>query len=263
MSHHIVEAKDVYFQYPGQHKAVDGISFRILHGESVGIIGANGAGKSTLLLLLMGVLFPDNGEISIGEVPITKKNLGFVRQQMGMMMQDPDDQLFMATVEQDVAFGPRNMGLDETAVQMRVTTALAKAGVPHLAERSPQRLSGGEKRAVALATVLAMEPDILILDEPTSFLDPKSRRRFINLLQTFHHTKIITTHDLDMTCQLCERIIIVKGGKIMADGDAATLLTDEELLDSCGLEIPLSLQDRPIFRSRLRPENQAEKPIDG
>src|SRR4030042_143833 len=205
MSHHITEGINLHYSYPNGFKAVNGISFRIYHGESVGIIGANGAGKSTLLMLLMGILFPDEGEISIGETKVTKKTLPMIRQRLGMVFQDPDDQLFMTTVYDDVAFGPRNFKLDETEVKKRVMQSLEKTGIVHLKERAPFKFSAGEKRSTAIATVLSMNPDILILDEPPSFLDPKSRRRLINLLKSFDHTKIITSHDLDMISELCVR----------------------------------------------------------
>jgi len=248
LSHHIIEAQNIYFNYPDGHNVINGISFKILHGESVGIIGSNGAGKSTLLMLLMGLIFTEKGNISIGEVKINKKNLNIIRQRMGMLFQDPDDQLFMPTVYEDVAFGPRNFNLDEDIVKKRVIEALEKTGTFHLSDRSPCRLSSGEKRSAALASVLSMTPDILILDEPTSFLDPKSRRRLINLLNTFKHTKIITTHDLDMVYDLCERTIIIKDGKLIADDISANLLTNKKLLDSCGLEVPLSLQNCPVCK---------------
>lgn len=247
MSHHKVEVKDIYFAYPDGHQAIKGISFAIYHGESVGIIGANGAGKSTLLMLLMGVLFPSQGEVIVGDVRITKKTLPMIRQRLGMVFQDPDDQLFMTTVYEDVAFGPRNFGLDEREVEKRVTKALEQVGILHLKDRAPFKLSGGEKRAAAIASVLSIEPDVLIMDEPTSGLDPKSRRRVMNLLNGFQHTKIITSHDLDMVLELCQRVIIIKDGTTAADGPAGDILVDKQLLEECGLEMPLSLQNCPLW----------------
>jgi len=245
MSHHKLEVKKLHFSYPDGHEAVKDISFTIHHGESVGIIGANGAGKSTLLMLLMGVLFPDKGEVLVGDVHVTKKTLPMIRQRLGMVFQDPDDQLFMTTIYDDVAFGPRNYKLDEKEVESRVSRALELVGIPHLKDRAPFKLSGGEKRSAAIATVLSMQPDVLIMDEPTSALDPKSRRRVIGLLKSFEHTKIITSHDLDMVFDTCKRIIVIKEGGIVADGTTAEILTNLGLLDSCGLEIPLSLQNCP------------------
>jgi len=246
MSHHKLEVRSLHFSYPDGHEAVKNISFTIHHGESVGIIGANGAGKSTLLMLLMGVLFPNKGEVLVGDVHVTKKTLPMIRQRLGMVFQDPDDQLFMTTVYDDVAFGPRNYKLDEKEVESRVVKALELVGISHLKDRAPFKLSGGEKRSAAIASVLSMQPDVLIMDEPTAALDPKSRRRVISLLKSFEHTKIITSHDLDMVFDTCKRIIVIKEGEIAADGNTAEILSNVELLDDCGLEIPLSLQNCPI-----------------
>ncbi|PKM78229.1 MAG: cobalt ABC transporter ATP-binding protein [Firmicutes bacterium HGW-Firmicutes-15] len=246
MSHHKVEVKNLHYTYPDGHKAVNDLSFQIHHGESVGIIGANGAGKSTLLLLLMGVLFPSQGEVCVGDVHVTKKTLPNIRQRMGMVFQDPDDQLFMTTVYDDVAFGPRNYKLDEKEVEQRVLQALEMVGILHLKDRAPFKLSGGEKRSAAIASVLSMHPDILIMDEPTAALDPKSRRRVMRLLKSFEHTKIITSHDLDMVFELCDRTIVINKGEIVVDGLSSEILANAELLDTCGLEMPLGLQNCPI-----------------
>ena len=245
MSHHKVEVSNLHFSSPDGPQAIRGMSFTIFHGESVGVIGANGAGKSTLLMLLMGILFPDSGEILVGDTRLTKKTLPMIRQRLGMVFQDPDDQLFMTTVGDDVAFGPRNYQLDEAEVESRVIEALTQVGIPHLKDRAPFKLSGGEKRAAAIATVLSMRPDILIMDEPTSFLDPQSRRRVMGLLKSFEHTKIITSHDLDMVLETCRRVIVIKDGLVAADGPAGEILKNQPLLDGCGLEMPLSLQSCP------------------
>lgn len=250
MSHHKLEVKDVHYSYPDGHKAVKGMSFSIHHGESVGIIGANGAGKSTLLMLMMGVLFPSQGEICVADVHVTKKTLPMIRQRLGMVFQDPDDQLFMNTVYDDVAFGPRNYGLDENEVQKRVLSALGLVGILHLKDRAPFKLSGGEKRAAAIASVLSMQPDILIMDEPTAALDPKSRRRLMELLVSFKHTKIVTSHDLDMIYEMCARTIVIKNGEIAADGQTSEILVNAELMEACGLEIPLALQNCPACGSK-------------
>ncbi|MHB8125699.1 MAG: energy-coupling factor ABC transporter ATP-binding protein [Desulfitobacteriaceae bacterium] len=246
MSHHKLEVKDLHYSYPDGHKALNGLSFSIHHGESVGIIGANGAGKSTLLMLLMGVFFPNQGKVCVGDVSVTKKTLPMIRERLGMVFQDPDDQLFMTTVYDDVAFGPRNYKLDEKEVEIRVIQALEMVGILHLQDRAPFKLSGGEKRAAAIATVLSMQPDILIMDEPTAALDPKSRRRIMKLLKSFKHTKIITSHDLDMVFDLCERTIVIKGGEIAADGLTSEILLNSKLMDDCGLEVPLALQNCPV-----------------
>ena len=249
MSHHKVEVRNLHFSYPDGHEALKDISFTVVHGESVGIIGVNGAGKSTILMLLMGILFPDSGEVLIGDVHLTKKTLPMIRQRVGMVFQNPDDQLFMTNIYDDVAFGPRNYKLDEKEVESRVMGALELVGISELKNRAPFRLSGGEKRAASIACVLSMQPDVLIMDEPTSALDPKARRRVISLLNSFTHTKIITSHDLDLVLETCQRVIVVKNGKITADGATNEILTNSELLDSCGLELPLSIQDCPICSS--------------
>lgn len=243
MSHHIIEVNDLKYKYPNGWQALNSINFQILHGESVGIVGANGAGKSTLLMHFVGLLFPNEGEIRIGEVKITKKTLPLIRQKVGMVFQNSDDQLFMTTVYDDVAFGPRNYKLEEEEVARRVMKSLETVGIQHLKDRAPYKLSGGEKRAAAIAAVLSMDPDILVMDEPSSALDPKSRRRLITLLKKFSHTKIIATHDMDMVLELCERTIILSNGKVIADGPTNKILTNEELMEECGLERPLSLQN--------------------
>jgi len=242
VSHHKIEMKNVSFAYPNGENVLSDVSFCINHGESVGILGENGAGKSTLLLLLTGVLTAGNGEIIIGDTRLTAKTLGDIRRHLGLIFQNPDDQLFMNTIGEDVAFGPRNMGLSENEVETRVTNALGETSIPHLRSRAPYRVSGGEKRAAAVASVLSMKPDALILDEPTSALDPKARRRTIELLRGFSHTKIIASHDIDMIYELCERVIIIKDGKITEDGDTRKIVIDPFIMDENGLEIPLFMQ---------------------
>lgn len=246
MSHHIIEANDLHFTYPDGTVGLDGVTFRISHGESVALVGENGAGKSTLLLHLNGYLSAERGIVRIGDSLLTKKSLPVVRRTVGMVFQNPDDQLFMPTVFDDVAFGPLNLGLSQEEVERKVAEALKTVGVEHLSKRPPYKLSQGEKRSVSIATVLAMSPDILVMDEPTSSLDPQSRRRLIELLKTFHHSKIIATHDLDMAMDLCERTIVLHKGRIAADGLTQELFQDESLLHSCGLEKPLRLQNCPV-----------------
>jgi cobalt/nickel transport system ATP-binding protein len=246
MSHHIVEVKDLQYSYPDGTSALRGVSFRITHGETVAIIGANGAGKSTVLLHLNGCLIPEAGEVRIGDFPLTKKTLEYVRRTVGMVFQDPDDQLFMPLVYDDVAFGPLNLGLPPEEVNARVMEALSVVGATHLKDRPPYRLSGGEKRSVAIASVLSMSPSILVMDEPTSNLDPRARRQLIGLLQSFDHTIVVATHDLDMVLDLCSRTIVMKDGQVATDGSTADILYNEELLQSCCLEKPLRLQGCPI-----------------
>lgn len=242
MSHHLIEAENLSYTYPDGTPALDGISFRITHGESVAIVGANGAGKSTLLLHLSGCLLASGGQLRIGDFMVTSRTLDEVRRSVGMVFQDPDDQLFMPTVFDDVAFAPRNLGLTETEVAERVESALSLVNMVHLRERPPYKLSAGEKRAVAIATILSIRPDILVMDEPAANLDPRNRRALINLLRTFDHTKIIATHDLDMALDVCARTIIIHKGSIAADGATSEILSNAERLEECSLERPLSMQ---------------------
>lgn len=252
MSHHLLEVKDLEYIYPDGHPALKGVSFRITHGEAVGVIGANGAGKSTLLLHLAGVLFPTRGTIRVGDWPVVKETLPQIRRSVGMIFQDPDDQLFMPTVGQDVAFGPLNLGLPVAEVEERVNQALETVGALHLKERPPYKLSGGEKKTAAIATVLAMTPDILVLDEPSAALDPASRRKIIMLLAGFDHTKIIATHDLDLILDLCARTIVLSEGRVLADGPTIEIFNDEELLNRSHLEKPFRMQGCPVCDRKFR-----------
>ena len=249
MSHHLVIADRLHFRYPDGTPALAGASFRIVHGESVGIVGPNGAGKSTLLMHLNGTLLPESGEVRIGEELLTADRVPDVRRRVGMIFQDPDDQLFMPTVQDDVAFGPLNMGLPPAEVEGRVAAALRRVGIEDLAGRTPHRLSGGEKRRAAIASVLAMSPEVLVLDEPSAGLDPHGRRALIGLLREFTHTKIVATHDLDLVLDLCERTIVLDHGTVRADGKTREIFADEALLASCRLEKPLSMQGCPVCGS--------------
>lgn len=242
MSHHYLELADVTFRYPDGTRALNGVSFRITHGESVGIVGANGSGKSTLLMHLNGYLMPTSGTVTIGDVLLGRGTAAEIRKRVGLVFQNPDDQLFMPTVFDDVAFGPLNLGLDEDAVRRRVDEALDKVNGFALRDKPPHRLSGGQKSAVAIASVLAMEPDILVMDEPAANLDPKARRSLIRLLRTFSHTKIVASHDLDLILDVCSRCIVIKDGAVAADGPVDRVLSDKCLLEENRLELPLSLQ---------------------
>jgi cobalt/nickel transport system ATP-binding protein len=246
MSHHIVEVRNLRHVYPDGTAALRDVSFRITHGESVAIIGANGAGKSTLLQHLNGYLAATSGEIRIGDFALSKGTLPEVRRTVGMVFQDPDDQLFMPTVYEDVAFGPLNLGVSGGDLRNCVTAALERVGAGHLAQKAPYHLSGGEKKRVAIATVLAMSPDILVMDEPTSGLDPCARRQLLRLLKEFHHTRIFTSHDLDMVLELCPRTIVLKDGEVRADGPTLDIFRDDALLAECRLEKPLSMQGCPV-----------------
>ncbi len=242
MSHHIVEFQDVHFSYPDGTAALNGLSFRISHGESVGIVGANGAGKSTLLMHMNGYLLPAKGIINIGDSRLDNRTRQEIRKKVGLVFQNPDDQLFMPTVYEDVAFGPLNMGMSPELVGESVDQALATVGCTPLKDKPPHHLSSGQKSAVAIAAVIAMHPDILVMDEPASNLDPKSRRKLINLLNCFEHTKIIASHDLDLILDVCRRCLLIRKGRIAADGPTEALLSDRVLLEENNLELPLSLQ---------------------
>ena len=246
MSHHIVEAKNLYCRYPDGHQALEDVSFRIEHGEAVTVIGANGAGKSTLMHHLNGTLVPTSGSVRVGDVPVLPSTLRDVRRTVGMVFQDADDQLFMPTVGEDVAFGPANMGLPSEDVERRVHEALETVGALHLLERPPYRLSGGEKRMVSIATVLAMQPDILVMDEPTNHLDARARRNCIALLRSFKHARIIVSHDLDMVMDVCNRIIVLNQGRLVADDTPQTIFSNAALLEECHLELPLRMQGCPV-----------------
>lgn len=240
----IIEVEQLRYAYPDGTDALRGLSFRIAPGESVALVGANGAGKSTLLLHLSGTLTAVGGEVRIGGTAVTPATVAAARARVGVVFQDPDDQLFMPTVGEDVAFGPLNMGLPPEEVERRVAEALGRVGVAHLRGRPPYRLSAGEKRAVAIATVLAMSPEVLVMDEPSSNLDPRGRRRLIDWLRSFEHTKVIATHDLELVVEVCSRVIVLDGGRLVAEGAVDALLNDEALMVSHGLERPHILRHR-------------------
>ncbi len=246
MSHHLVEVRGLDHAYPDGTAALRGVSFTLVHGESLAVVGANGAGKSTLLLHLAGVLLPTAGEVRVGEVPVSRRTLAAVRRAVGLIFQDPDDQLFMPTVREDVGFGPANLGLGPEDVAARVDAALSQVGAAHLAGRPPWKLSQGEKRRAAIAAVLSLAPDVLVMDEPSAGLDPRSRRRLVALLRGFAHTKVVATHDLDLVLDVCERTLVLAEGRVVADGPTRSVLGDAALLAASGLEPPPRL--RPCAR---------------
>lgn len=246
MSHHYLRFDDVHYIYPNGYEALKGVSFRITHGEKVALVGVNGAGKSTLLLHTDGLLMPSRGEVILGGIKLTHKTLPLIRQSVGLVFQNPDDQLFMPTVEEDVAFGPSNMGLTAEEIERRVAGALEAVGASALRHKAPYRLSGGQKKSVSIATVLAMEPSVLILDEPTANLDPRARRQTIDLIRRFRHTSLIATHDMEMVLDLCERTLVMKEGILVADDTTERIFNDSALLKACGLEQPCRLR-REIF----------------
>lgn len=235
MSHHFILFDDVHFGYTPEHEVLRGVTLRVEHGEKVALVGANGAGKSTLLLHSNGLLMPTRGQVVVGNVRLTQRSVGVIRRAVGMVFQNADDQLFMPTVEEDVAFGPRSMHLTREEIEQRIVESLTAVGALDLRHRPPHQLSGGERHRVALATVLAMGPSILALDEPSAGLDPRARRQMIELLNHFSHTALIATHDLDLARQLCPRTVIMSEGRVAADGATATLLDDTELMLHCGL----------------------------
>ena len=225
--------------YPDGTEALKGVDLHVAERESVAVVGANGAGKSTLLLSIVGINAPSSGTIRVGGVEVNKDSLREIRARTGIVFQNPDDQLFMPTIYDDIAFGPRNYGLSEDEVKERVTDVLGALHAMHLKDKMPHKLSYGEKRVAAIGSVLAMRPSLLLLDEPSSFLDPKARRNFIKLLGDLALTKVIATHDLDMALDLCERAVVLKQGRAFADGKAEDVLLDKGLLEESGLEMPL------------------------
>lgn len=244
MTYPIIELKSAGCVYPDGHRALRNLNLSILPGQRVGLVGANGAGKTTLLSLLMGLLPPVEGTVAISGDPLTPASLESVRRRLGFVFQDPDDQLFMPTVMEDVAFGPRAARLPESEVTERVQGALEQTGVSHLKDRFTWKLSGGEKRAASIASVLACAPEFLILDEPTAGLDPRSRRNLIALLTSMPQGCLVASHDMDFVLGICQRTVILKSGEIAADGPTQELLRNQILLEDCGLELPLSLQNR-------------------
>jgi len=239
-----VETLDLRYTYPDGTEALGGVTLRIAPGTAIGLVGANGAGKSTLLLHLAGALVPAHGEVRINGVTPTDRTAAAVRRVVGLVFQNADDQLFMPTVFDDVAFGPLNAGLTPEAVEERTVAALRRVGMLHLRQRTSHNLSAGEKRAVAIATVLALEPDVLVMDEPSSSLDPRGRRRLIDLLRSFDHTRIIATHDLELVTEVCPRVFVMDAGRIVAEGQTAQILSDEALMLAHGLERPYSMKGR-------------------
>ena len=231
----MIAMQDWTVTYPDGTIAVDHLNLKIQPGEHLAIIGANGAGKSSLILSMVGVI-PGSGQIHVDGVELNKKNLTEIRKKVGVVFQNPDDQLFLPTIYYDVAFGPRNLGMDEESVRYRVEDRLELLHISHLRNKSALKLSGGEKRMAAMATVLAMKPDVMVFDEPTAFLDPKSRRNLICVLQKLPHTMLIATHDLTFVAEVCPRCILLKEGKLFADGQAEDLLYNKELMESADVE---------------------------
>ena len=239
----MIEFEHVSFSYEPERPVLQDISFRIERGESVGLIGANGAGKSTVMKLLLG-LIRGEGRILVDGIEVSKATLPEVRRKMGFVLQNSDNQMFMPTVYEDMMFGPLNYGLSREEAEKRVDAVLDGLGLADLKQRHNHRISGGEKRMAAIATVLAMEPEAVLMDEPSSALDPYNRRVVINTIRALPMTKLITSHDLDMILDTCKRVILLSGGEVAADGPAESILRDKAFLEAHRMELPLSIAGR-------------------
>jgi cobalt/nickel transport system ATP-binding protein len=233
-----VSLEHVHFRYPDGFEALRGVDLRIENGEKVALVGPNGAGKSTLMLQLNGTLRPETGSVRVAGLGIDKQTIRRVRAEVGLVFQDPDDQLFSPTVFDDVAFGPLHMGMPSGEVHLRVERALAAVGMAAFAHRVPHRLSLGQRKRVAVATVLSMDPSILVFDEPSAGLDPRGRRELIGLLRSLEQTMLVSTHDMRLVAEVFPRTVVVDDGLIVADGPTGQILADEPLLERHGLEAP-------------------------
>jgi cobalt/nickel transport system ATP-binding protein len=238
-----IDVRELRFTYPDGRDALQGVDLRVEAGERVALLGPNGAGKTTLALHLNGIHDAAAGSIAIGDLTLAADTLAEIRRRVGLVFQDADDQLFMPSVAEDVAFGPANLGLSGAALDDRVAEALAAVEAAELAPRAPHHLSGGERRRAALATVLAMRPDVLVLDEPSSGLDPAGRRELVTMLQSLDITQLVITHDLPFALELCERSVIMDGGVVVADGATREILSDDALLRRHRLEMPFGFHD--------------------
>ena len=239
-----IRTEHLTFSYDGGKAVLSDLSFSVFRGESVGLIGENGAGKSTLLKILVGLLPGYRGKADVGGLQVEKKYLRQIRTKAGYVFQDSESQLFLSTVYEDVAFGPRNYGLDEAEVDRRVMEALEQVHMEALKDRQIYRMSGGQKKLAAIATVLSMRPETILLDEPSGALDPRNRRNLIRVIRTLQGTKIVASHDLDLILDTCERTLLLGEGRLIKDGPTEAILTDESLLAAHGLELPLSLMRR-------------------
>jgi cobalt/nickel transport system ATP-binding protein len=234
----VLDVRGLAYSYPDGHQALFGVDLHVHRGERVALLGPNGAGKTTLVLHLNGILSAGVGTVAVSGLPVAKPNLQEIRRRVGVVFQDPDDQLFMGTVRADVAFGPANLGVRGADLEARVAAALDLVGMGEFADRPPHHLSFGQRRRVALATVLAMQPEILVLDEPSSNLDPASRRELADILRSLDVTVLMVTHDLPYALELCERSVVLSDGHVVADGATYDVLTDDELMRAHRLELP-------------------------
>lgn len=242
MSHIHIDAQHISFGYEKEKMVLHDITFTAREHDSIGLIGANGMGKSTLLKLLVGLEGGFEGKLYVEEIPVVLQMLPKVREKIGYVFQDSESQLFMNKVSEDIAFAPRNYGMPQKEVEACVERALQMVHIEHLRDKSIYKLSGGEKKLVSIATILAMTPDIILMDEPTIALDSRNRRNLIHILNQFNHLKIIASHDLDMVMDTCNRVILMENGTIIADGETKKILTNQKLLEEHGLELPLRLQ---------------------
>jgi cobalt/nickel transport system ATP-binding protein len=241
-----LEVAGLAYAYPDGHQALFGVDLRIEQGERVALLGPNGAGKTTLILHLNGILTGGLGSVRVAGLEVRKESLQEIRRRVGIVFQDPDDQLFMPTVYDDIAFGPANLGVRGAELEARIDAALQTVGMAAYAGRPPHHLSFGQRRRVALATVLVMEPEILVLDEPTSNLDPASRRELADVLSLLDVTLLIVTHDLPYALELCDRSVVLSDGLLVADGKTADLLSDETLMRAHRLELPYGFNPRSV-----------------
>ncbi|GAB3037488.1 putative ABC transporter ATP-binding protein [Nocardioides flavus (ex Wang et al. 2016)] len=246
MSSPVLDVRDLAFAYPDGHQALFGVDLHVHRGERVALLGPNGAGKTTLVLHLNGILTAGRGSVSVSGLQVAKEHLQEIRRRVGIVFQDPDDQLFLGTVRQDVAFGPANLGLKGAALEQRVMEALDRVGMADFADRPPHHLSYGQRRRVAVATVLAMEPEVLVLDEPSSNLDPASRRELAEILRGLDVTVLMVTHDLPYALELCPRSVVLSEGGVVADRPTFDVLTDEALMAAHRLELPWGFDPRRI-----------------
>lgn len=231
----MLEIQEFSVVYADKTIGIDTITLNIADNESVAFIGANGAGKTSLIMALVGVI-PSKGNVFVDKLKLEKQTIAEIRSRIGVVFQNPDDQLFMSSIYDDIAFGLRNKGIEEEEIKQRITNCLSLLHIEELRNKTALKLSGGEKRMAALATVLVMEPSIMLFDEPTAFLDPKARRNLIGVLNNLSHTKLIATHDLTFAAEVCQRCVLLKEGKIFADGLSKKLLYDTALMDACGVE---------------------------
>ena len=235
-----IEISELNFSYVEDRPVINNMSFNAYGEESIGVIGANGAGKSTLLKLIVGIELSFTGQIKVCEHILSKNELSHVREHVGYVFQDSDSQLFMTKVEDDIAFAPKNYGLDAEDINMRVERAMSMVHIENLRGRNIHSLSGGEKKLASIATILSMNPDIILMDEPSVALDPQNRRNLIGIINELPGLKIIASHDLDFVMDTCDRVILINKGIIVKDGRTSDILMDKELLESNGLELPLS-----------------------